>query len=460
MPKFLLASKQQVGSDFMVDNREGVANTSEMGTGKTAMTIFAIRALLPKRVLIVGLPSIIFNWKKSIEDLIDDFDYQTLALSGTKQKRLKTLALHKDCEHNIAITNYEALNTLGEDLIKFKPDLIVADESHMIKSHKSDRSKAIKIIRDKSMCRMNWKLTGTPTPNSPLDIWSQFDFIRKGYLHPNFYAFRSRYANMMQMAGFSKVVGFKNLDELREKVAKYTFRLTKEEFLSLPEKKFEVVTVELSPESRKIYKSMKDNLVAEVGNDVTSAKVMLTKMLRLQQITSGFIKLDSGETVDTGSEKLDCLADMLDEINEKVVIWCKFDREIERIKEMVDAKGRKTHVLKGGVAALDRQNMIDEFQSRLHSNDVFIANQKAGGTGITLTASRYSIYFSRGFSFGDSTQSEDRIHRIGQEQNVIYIDISADKTIDQYIIKALQSKSNMSAFMNADDLRRIADGEV
>lgn len=458
MPKFELKPAQQKGVDFMVANKEGVLNASEMGTGKTAMACFAIREIKPKSILVVGLPSILFNWKNSIEALIDDVDYQVITLAGTKQKRLKELAKSKQHDKNIVITNYEALNTLGDKLIECKPDLIVCDESHMIKSHKSIRSKAIKIIRDKSYCRMNWILTGTPTPNSPLDIWSQFDFIRRGYLGANYYAFRARYANVVQMAGFNKVVGYKNLVELKERVAKYTFRLTKEEFLKLPDKTFEVVTVQLSEESRKIYKGMTDNLAAEIGDQVVSARVVLTKMLRLQQITSGFIKTDEGNIIDIGSEKLECLSDLLDGLDEKVVVWCRFDREIERIKELVESKGRHAHVLKGGVGTGDRQKMIDEFQSPLRCNDVFISNPQAGGAGITLTAAKVAIYFSRSFSFGDSAQSEDRIHRIGQENNVLYIDIAAYKTIDGYILKALENKNKMSAFMNGADIKMIADG--
>lgn len=459
MASFTLKPEQQTGVDFMVANAEGVANTSEMGTGKTAMTIGAINKLQPARVLIVCLPSIVYNWKKSIEDLIEH-KYEVLALTGTKQKRLKTLARYKlASESSIVIVNYEALNTLGLELIDYRPNLIVCDESQMIKNHKSIRSKAIKAIRDRSCCRMNWVLTGTPTPNDPLDIWSQFDFIRPGYLHKNYYVFRARYATIVQMQGFKKIVGYKNLEELRDKIARFTFRLTKEQFLTLPDKNFEIIKVELSDASKKMYKNMKDNLVAEIGDDTVSAQVILTKMIRLQQIAAGFVKTDEGEIKEIGSEKLDCLMDTLSGIEDKVVVWCRFDAEIERIKKRLSEIGRKFHVLKGGVSTEDRQAMIDEFQSDKHKDDIFISNPQAGGAGITLTAARYAIYFSRSFSFGDSAQSEDRIHRIGQQRDVMYIDIVADKTIDTYIIKALQGKNDMSKFMNAFDVKSMAGGD-
>lgn len=443
----------------MIDNAEGVANTSDMGTGKTAMTIFAMKEIQPERALVVCLPSIIYNWKKSIEDLIG-LDYQVLPLSqSTRAARLKTLAKWKDRPRNVVIVNYEALNTLGNEIVEYRPDLIVCDESQMIKNHKSIRTRAIKIIRDKAKTKYKWILTGTPTPNDPLDIWSQMDFIRPGYLHPNFFAFRARYANVVKMAGFSKIVGFKNLDELRDKVARYTFRLTKDQFLSLPNKEFEVMTVELSEKSKAAYRSMKQNLMAEVDGCVVSAQVILTKMLRLQQITSGFVKTDEGEIREIGTEKLDCLMDLLSGIEEKVVVWCRFDHEIKRIADRLNEIGRPFHVLKGGIKPEDRQAMIDEFQSDRNKKDVFISNPQAGGAGITLTAARYAIYFSRSFSFGDSAQSEDRIHRIGQTQDVTYIDLVADKTIDSYIIKSLHAKQAMSSYMNARDISNIAGGE-
>jgi SNF2 family DNA or RNA helicase len=205
---------------------------------------------------------------------------------------------------------------------------------------------------------------------------------------------------------------------------------------------------------------MKDNLVAEIEGEIVTAQIILSKMLRLQQITSGFVKTEDGNIKIVGTEKLDCLMNLLDGIDEKVVVWCRFDQEIEMIAEKLREVKRPFHILRGGVKTSDRQEMIDTFQSDKFKNDVFISNPQAGGAGITLTASKYAIYYSRSFNFGDAAQSEDRIHRIGQEQNVLYIDIVADKTIDTYINKALKNKEIMSGFMNSLDFRAMAEGEL
>lgn len=458
-----LYEHQIKGIEFMLKHRFGVANFSQMGTGKTCMTVCAMNKLTPARVLIVCPNPLKFVWEREIAKW-SEVDYKVTILNGTRDKKVRLLS-EVSGPFNIVVVNYESLFTLEEELVKFGAQLIVADEAHKIKGHKTDQTKALKRIATRSRTECRWILTGTPTPNNPLDIWSQYDFIRPGFLSPNFYSFRGTYANVYTGAGFPMIKGYKNEDILKKLVATYSYRVIKEECLDLPEKVYETVEIDMSPKASKIYKSMADYMIAEIGEQEVSANIVLVKLLRLQQITSGFVRTDLGRDQDVGDDKLKALAELLESINgdylysrkEKVVIWCRFNYEVQKIAEMVRAMKRPVHLLTGEVSNEDRQKAVESFQAS-NANDVIIANIAVGGTGFTLTASRYAIYFSRTFSLGDAQQSEDRIHRIGQQHKVTYYDLVCKGTIDAYILDLLKKKKNLSDKLTGDDVKRIALG--
>lgn len=459
-----LFNHQIEGADYMFTYAQGVANFSEQGTGKTCMSIVTLNIMSPARILIVCPNFLKFNWKKEFK-IWSEINYHIMVLDGSKSNKLKALETQTG-EFDVVVVNYESLTSIESELIKFNPQLIIADESQNIKNHKAKKTKAIKKIADKSKaCQFRWILTGTPTPNNPLDIWSQYDFIRPKHLGPNFYAFRAVYADVYTGAGFPMIKGFRNQERLKSLVSEYSYRVIKDECLDLPDKTYETIEVELKPKTMKVYKNMAEHMVAEVGGSEVSANIILVKLLRLQQICSGFIKDDLDNEIEVGDEKLKALEELLDSINgdslfgssDKVVIWCKFKREIRMIQQMVKKMGRSVHVLSGEVSNEDRNKAVEEFQAS-DKNDVLIANIKVGSTGLTLTSARYAIYFSRPFSLGDSLQSEDRIHRIGQKRKVVYYDLVCKGTIDQYIVQLLRKKKALSDRLTGDDVKRIAMG--
>lgn len=453
-----LMEHQKRGVDFMTSRALGVANFSQMGTGKTAMAIRAMCEVTPSRVLVACPTSLMYNWEKELK-VWSTVDYKARVLTGAKEKRLKTL-VSATTPFEVVIVNYEALNSIGVELVKFAPELIICDESHQIKNHKAIKSKVIKMIADKAKTRMRWIMTGTPTPNNILDIWSQYDFIRPGYLKLNFYVFRARYADVYTGAGFPMIRGFRNEEELRKLVSMYSYRVLKEECLDLPDKVFQEIEVELTPANKKIYRDMMEHMVAEVGNEIISTNTILVKLLRLQQITSGFIGGEDGEKT-IGDEKLAALEELLESLaDQKVIVWCRFLHEITTIQKLVSEKlKRKAHILAGEVSSEDRQRIVDEFQTS-STPDVIVANVQVGGTGLTLTAASYAVYFSRTFSLGDASQSEDRMHRIGQTRKVTYYDLVVRGTIDTYILKVIRKKQKMSDQITGDDLKRMMMGEV
>jgi len=453
-----LYAHQVEGIDAFLSNCGGFMISCEQGTGKTPMAIRAADRMNIEKVLVVCPNTLKRNWDDEW-GVWGEFDWKRLVVRGTKlQKKITVTQAGLVSGKVVLIINYDILKSMLGELKQFEPDLIIADESHLGKNHKAQRTKALKAIP----CKYKLAMTGTPTPNNPLDIWSQFDWIRPGHLSGNFYAFRNHFANMYSGAGFTKIVSYKNLDRLAQLVGKYTYRKTKDECLDLPEKVYQTIPIELDDKTKAAYVSMARDMIADVEEaGEMSASTALVKLLRLQQITSGFIKVDdTGVLKDIGGEKLRALEDLIENLHgEKLVIWCRFNNDVKRIGELLDRLKIAWKPLIGAVPEAERQNSINAFQSTEYPL-VIVSNVAVGGVGITLTAARYAIYYSRTFSYGEAKQSEDRIHRIGQDRKVTYYDLACSGTIDYYILKILQQKADLSSVITGDTIREVVYGDL
>lgn len=453
-----LYAYQEEGVAKMIADASGFANFAEMGCGKTAMTITAAHRLNVYRVLIVCPNTLKYNWQDEwAEWMPQEWDF--FVIDGSPAKRTKTMKKALTSHRATAIAvNYDVVDRMVDELTAFRPDLIIADEMHNIKNHKSKRGKALKKIPTK----FKFGLTGTPQPNNPLDIWSQFDWIRPGYLGKNYYVFRAVYADVYTGAGFPMIKGYKNLDRLQQLISRYSYRVTKDEALDLPDKIYQTVHVEMNDKTKKVYESLRDECVAEVGDNEIIADTALVRLVRFQQLTSGFLPVVEGmapEVLDDA--KLEALCEIADAIpNDKIVIWARFNLDIDRIREKMEAKdrGRKVFVMRGDVPNDVRAAQVKEFEEKNGRNDVMILNLQVGGVGITLVQARYVIYYSRNFSLGDDKQSQDRTHRIGQQHKVTYYDLVCKNTIDEFIVKKLQAKEALARKITGDDLRRILGG--
>ena len=460
-----LYKHQEESIDKMIERATGFMNFSEMGTGKTPATIVAATRLLVDRVLVVCLNSLKMNWESEWLKWASE-DWNVFVIKGSKKNKesIVKCATETKCK-SVVIINYEMVAGMFEQLKKYKPSLIICDEVHSIKSHTAKKTKALKKIPS----TYKWGLTGTPTPNSPLDIWSLYDWIRPGYLSKSFYGFRSIYADVYTGAGFPIIRKFRNIDEasrdpsfpkerlLQPMVSLYSYRITKDECLDLPDKIFQDIFIELDPSTKKIYRDMLEDMVASIGTDTVSASTALVKLLRLQQITSGFIQSEEG-LLDVGCEKLNALEELLDSLcKEKVVVWCRFIHEIHSIQNLCKKNKRKYFLLYGEVSIDDRNNAVKDFNT-IDEPSILIANMSVGGVGLNLTGSRYAIYFSRSFSYGDYVQSVDRQHRIGQKHKVTYYNLMCKGTVDEYIGKILEKKQDMMSKITGDDIRKIGLG--
>lgn len=377
-----------------------------------------------------------------------DFAYTAMILSGDKKKRLRTLAeLEKADGLQVAVINYESVwrDGIFEALQAFDPDVIIADESQRIKSPKAKQSKAMHALGDRA--RYKLALSGTPVQNDCTDLWSQYRFLDPSIFGKNFYAFRARYAIL---GGFENrmVVGIKNRDELIKKEFSRAYRVTKAEALDLPEQMFVTRHVELEPKAKKIYESLKKNAFAELENGEITAPTVLTKLLRLQQATGGFIVPDEEEKPEQiSTAKVDALedivADYVESEGKKLVVFVRFRAEIDAIKKMLEKNGVTYEVLAGDVPQAERGEAVRRFQEE-DDPMVVVAQIQCAGLGITLHRASTCVYYSVDFNYANYSQSLARIHRAGQTDKCTYIHLVAKGTIDSKVLKALGDKEEIA----------------
>ena len=228
----------------------------------------------------------------------------------------------------------------------------------------------------------------------------------------------------------------------------------KEDCLDLPGKIYTQRNVALSHDQARIYDDLKKYALAHIEDDefMTAPNVM-TQLLRMQQVLSGHTKSDSGEMMEIKDNRLSELLDCLEEVEGKVIIWSRFRYDVKRIEtELVKKYGPRSTVTYFGDTSDEARSMaIENFQNG--EARFFVGNPQTGGYGITLTAANTVIYFANSFDLAIRMQSEDRAHRIGQTQHVTYIDLIAEGTIDEQIVKALRDKMDIASVVMGEEFK-------
>ena len=452
-------------------NRETYAYFMEMGTGKTKVLIDNMSMLYDKGkidgALIVAPKGVIGTWfKQEIPaHLVDHVENKAIlwqALINKTQKAKLDSLFTVDEDLHILIMNVEAFSTekgvqCAQKFLLSHNTLMAIDESTTIKNPKAKRTK--NILRLSKQAKYRRILTGSPVTKNPLDLYSQCEFLDPYLLDfQSYYAFRNRYAEMRTANFYGRsvqiVAKFRHLEELAEKLKPFSFRVLKEDCLDLPAKTFMKREIELSKEQKEVYKQMKKMALAFFNGKGVTTATALTQIMRLQQITCGHFTADDGSIQNIKNNRLSELMNILDEIEGKAVIWAHFQHDVKNIiKEIQKVHGPGSVVDYYGLTPKDiRQNNIEKFQT----NDevkYFVGTPATGGYGITLTAASTMIYYSNGYDLEKRLQSQDRIHRIGQKKPVTYIDIIAEDTVDNRIVKALRKKINIASEVMGEELR-------
>ncbi len=460
----------------------------EMGTGKSKIIIdnayYLTRLASAKWIeaLIIITPNgLQQNWvlREIPTHLLSNIKYSAAYYHSGMPKALKQqwdAMFDPDLKGlRILAINYEQLlvTSMFARLVRFMreyPTMLVLDESQCIKSPKAARTKRAWQLGTFALYRRI--LSGTPITQSPLDLWAQFKFLDKTILDFHSYtAFKHTYASVQRVIANNKwgfyehVTGYRRLPDLRKRIAPYTFAIRKTECLDLPPKIFENVYVQLTDQQKRMYKDLRRDAMAELeitdknymvedvlaeflmNENKVSASNALTKTLRMQQVLGGFVKDDSGAIQALENNRIKALLSILEDapLDTKVIIWAKYRSELaEIVKTIIKKFGIKSVVeYHGGVSAKNRTIAVDSFQNYIPAR-FFVGQPGAGGRGLTLTAATIVIWYSIGYSLEHYLQANDRPHRIGQKHAVTYIHLLAPKTLDEAILKILNTKRKLA----------------
>jgi SNF2 family DNA or RNA helicase len=439
----------------------------EMGIGKSKITIDTFSFMFDNgwinAVLIFGNKGSYENWldEHIPEHIPKHINYKIgiwRSVLRVKEKRAleEMFQPTKEVCLKIFIMNIEALShkrslDIATKFIRSHDTFSVIDESTTIKNPKSLRTKAAWTIGRLSKARRI--LTGSAIDDGPLKAWAQFQFLKPGCLgYTSYYTFRAQFALLEDMETKSKsfkvVVGYKNLEYLREIISKNASIIKTKDCLDLPKKTYLSYNVELTDEQKKHYTLLKENAFTVLDEkSIVTTKIVLTKLLRLHQVVCGHLKDDNGKLHKLKHNRLDVLDSVLEETQGRVIIWANFRENVKEIyKFLCDKYGREKVVHYFGDTKQEDRARAKRVLKRGQEEKVkyFIGNQQTGGFGLNLTAATTAIYYSNNFVGEYRNQSEKRIHRIGQTKPVKYIDLVSPKTIDEKIIKALRSKKSLS----------------
>ena len=447
----------------------------EMGTGKSKVIVDTMGKLYESgkinAALVVAPKGVYDNW---VQKEIPVHLPERIARKVVRWRPAKTKAFEEELYDlvmnpfdglKVFVVNVEAFSTgRGAEaayvFLEQNPDnLMVVDESTTIKNRKAMRTK--NVVKARQISKYRRILTGSPITKSPMDLFSQCDFLDPGALGiRSYYAFQNRYAlvqrRQMGHKSFQEIVGYRRLDELTEKLDSFATRTLKEDCLDLPDKLYIRRHVPLTKEQQKLYDQMKKLALAALSyTSIATTQSVLTQIMRLQQICCGFFQPDDKPIENLENGRLQELLDVLEDTRGKVIIWATFTNSIRNIRDAIaEARGpRSVATYYGETPQDERQKIVNQFQDPDDELRFFVGQPRTGGYGITLTEATTVVYFSNSYDLEIRLQSEDRAHRIGQKKPVTYIDIVSPNTVDEKILQALEEKNILAGQVLGEEVK-------
>jgi SNF2 family DNA or RNA helicase len=446
---------------------------ADMGTGKSFMLINNAAVLYDKGkingLLIVAPKGVYRNWYDTeIPKHLPEHIVYRMAIWSASPRKAEQRAMDElftvTEDLKILVMNIEAFSTAkgtayAKRFLLVHNAMMAIDESTTIKTPTSTRSKNTeKVGRGARFRRI---MTGSPVTKSPMDLYQQCAFLSDGCLNVgSYYVFQARYAvtveRQLNTHSFKQIVGYRRLDELKEKLDRFAFRVKKEECLDLPDKLYVKREVDLTDEQAKAYNEMKTLALAQIQGGLVSTVNALTQIMRMHQIVCGHVKMDDGTVKELPNNRIKELLSIVEETDGKIIIWADYRHDIEAIKLALAKEYGMNSVATyfGDTEGEERQRIVNRFQDMNDELRFFVGNPSTGGYGLTLTAAHTMVYFSNSFDLEKRLQSEDRAHRIGQTKNVTYIDLIAPGTVDEKIVKALRDKIDIATQVLGEDLKQ------
>jgi SWI/SNF-related matrix-associated actin-dependent regulator 1 of chromatin subfamily A len=443
--KHMDLAHQSEGTQFLNENT-AAALFDEQGLGKSKQVIDAMVAQIAEQsidaALIVCPNGLKTNWAEEIEK----FSELRFAVFGTG--RVERRLAFGSLKASFYVINYEAVGAelaSLKALLRFKRIALVLDESHRIKTPDAKATRALLALR--GLAARRYILSGTPVANKPEDLWAQMLFLDDGHaLGATFEEFQKRYG--------SSGSGYRNLDQLRQRVATRSMRRLKAGTIELPGKTYERLRVELEGVQAQMYAAMRGELgrwVSAMDGEtvLASADAVLARLVRLAQIASNPGLIDPAYAEEPAKflalDRL--LAKYFEAPNQKILVWSSFVENIEAL--MLRYARWQPVCIHGAISTEQRNAAVRAFKTDPETR-LLIANPAAAREGLTLTEANIAIYVDRTFNLVDYLQSQDRIHRISQTRDCEVILLVAQNTVDEFIDFTLEQKLRLAQYSQKD----------
>lgn len=490
--------KHQLVAFSSARDAEFFSLTMEMGTGKTKVVVDVmcdrVRRAREKdpfaqlRVLIVAPKRVCHTWFNEHDggELAKhaSMDMSVERLRGSQVGRAERLAAllgdrddagqRRNTPLIVAIINYEGLDLISDALGLVPWDLMVLDESINIKHMSTKRAKAAKRVGESA--RSRFILTGLPITRSVTDLYSQYDFLKPGCLG---YTSKASFEGRFECDSQEEFEKYR-LPELQKQLGRFSFMIKRSQCLDLPPKTYQTLEIEMGQEQADAYRQMLEDSIVQLeglnGQDAkglsdeqanelmesmvesneagqfSTASIVLVQMLRLAQITSGFMKM-SDKTIYRFPEqpKMDALDELVEELPDtgKVIVWSRFREDVKEVEKRFQQKYGVAAVM-GGMSDKAVEDAIYRFKQDARCR-IFASLPASAKYGLTLTEAQNTVYLSNDFSLDNRGQSEDRNHRIGQTGTVLYTDMCVPNSIDQLVVERLRTKRNLAELLTNRD---------
>lgn len=464
------------------------------GTGKSRMVIDYLGLLAsnfdrPVKVLIVCPKSVKDSWLNEFDKWLGPgIGFSVEVLQGTIKQKIATLSedtyptepqegvcAARTAPNGTVVTrilNVEVLSSrrasegprggkiLDSDLLmkavkKWEPDVLVCDESHRLKARSGNAARMASRISKDIPRRL--LLTGTPMPHGPMDVWSQWRILDPevfatrlpdGKIEPwPFQQFQDRYAIVGQ---YGEIFGYRNLDEMQERMESRSYVVHKQDCLDLPSVTYIDVPIHLSANERAAYRAMKNDLQVSLSNnsDMTAAN-RLAQMMRLRQISCGFVTDDDGNKSQIGTSRLDAAAELLEDImagESRCVVFAWSRWECDRLSERLRKNpphGAEIHTITGDTSEAQRFSIRKGFAEGTNKQ-ILIAQLRTISLGVNeLTTACYGIFLSLSQQRDDLVQAVARLDRQGQTRPVTLYFLVAERTIDEVILQSHRDRTDL-----------------
>ncbi len=455
-----LYSYQEEAVDKLVALRGCGGLFMEMGTGKTRTALRIAQLLEAERICVVAPLAARPIWRDEVKLVWPEMRTLNLTKGSIVERaqRLSDAAQHADAF--IAVVGYESYwrQPLRKALLAWDPHFVIYDEAHRLKGRTTKQARFAHHLAEKVSHRLG--LTGTPSPNGLQDMFSVFKALKPSLFGTRWPDFESMYLIMGGYQGY-QIIGYRNEDGASEIIQDNSFRITKADALDLPEQVDVRIPIALSPKETNAYEEMKKHAIAEVQDAMTGkygtalARIVLTSAIRLQQITSGYVKVEDGSLVKLGTSKIDTLRDLLEDVlaqTSHVVVFCRFTHDVEAIADAVAKIKKSVYVLDGRVLPEVRENEIKNFQDY---GGVLVGQIQVSSLAIDLSCAHTAIFYSPDYSLTNYLQARDRLHRIGQTHHVTYYSLVAEGTVDTKLYRVLEKKENLMRKLHNDPMELL-----